>query len=484
MSFKFLYEEEQPKMDVSFLEEYGERIKVLEDTHSLINAGLEANIELAEHIGNEINYLLDELDTGLEDNDDKKKSKNMSTAKKIYLVLKFIAKLLQIVFKIIGIAGVNMLGLMRMKVTAYADTAEKILEKTKTYMKEHNIKEGECIKTFKEDSSRFVNKGDGVLGFLIYVSGSYKKAVDLGLEEYSNLINNMELANVLNKLFEEMDVLKDFKKMNEITSNGIVTKEIHTIIKKYTIDLYEHLVKFNIKGPSSDYVLKHADKFVISKFLQADRKIEPKNVMLTMPYGAKPDGKDNALVLSADFLIKNDEDYDLILHSEGKKLTDIHNKITPYELAKGEYDLGSAKTVEPELFKIGEIEDIIKHIKDKSPDVDKIVSIFKKIDKNARKATDEIDSVRDKVKIQKVSNMDSTDLLVSIISEVFRNYVKFSRFLTSSLGGGVGLELPIGILFNTAFAKGVCVGSIDLSAIREALKTEIDNFEKEHKNSE
>jgi len=483
MSFKFLYEEEQPKMDVSFLEEYSERLDSLENTHALVTSGLEANIELLSHIENESFYMLNMLDMGIEDNEKKKKELSFFSA--MSLVIKIIIRLLKLAFKIIGIAGVNILGLMRMKINSYADVAEKVLNNARSYMKEHNIKEDDaCKPDFKENVSAFLGIND-ITDFMMEVTGDYRKGLELGLEEYENITSNMQIIYTLQNVFNNINIVKDFKTLENLTADNIISDELYAIIKKYSIDIYKPLEDLNLKSNMQDYILNNATSFKIGgRFETSNTSIDPSSISLVLPsrvYHVLVNRKEvRDLSLEATFVLKNEDNYNNIINSKGKSISDIKNNLSVYKLVKGRQSI-PRRRVEVEVLKLDEIEDIIKRIRKNADRTDKYNSEFKKLSKKLRSIRSDVEHIKKDVDDTTRFNVDATSLFLKSISNVMRDYVNISTYIVRHLGEDIGIGIPVTTLVITSFLKAICVGELDYGALREALRKEADTIREEYK---
>jgi len=466
MSFKFLYIDQN--IEKANLEEYFKELNKFDNEKVLIDSGLEANLELAEHLFKELDYV-SSIDAGIEDSSgsDKKKISFMT-------IIRIIIRLVKVIIRIIGVAGINIFKLILGKVTGYVNVARKLNKNIAEYMDKNGISDNECKYDVKRDD--IVLTDSSLIDACLCVTKDYKRGIYGALEEFLFIEKYIDYVTNITKLLKTFDVYKDVDTVNKIiTEKGVVTKEIVVILRKYAVDSYRVFSKKPISPVLDRYLLDNLDRFEIVSFSSKKKRIRREELASFFVEGYHRSYKENIKgVLRVNLIVydrNNDEELERIVNKTESEIPFIRDV---FSLSTAEMSI-KEELPKPKVFTIKEIEDIINKVDSKAKLAEKFTSTLKKMHKELTRFEEELEKLDTKT----IANTKISRMLLSYLASNVRTYVKISKFIVSHIGNDIGMGIPNNLLVEITFGKGVCVGYIDPNEIDIALKEEENKIKKE-----
>ena len=465
MSFKFLYNNKN--VEKPNLEEYFKELNKFDNEEMLINSGLEANLELADHLIKEMEYL-DTFDIGLEDNE-KDKKKKIS----FFTIIKIIVRLVKILLRVIGVAGIHIFKLIFGKVTGYVSTARNLINKIEKYMDENNISDNDCKYKINRNDIRISESS--VIDALIVINHSYKKGIYSAVDEFLFMEQYKGFIDKLITYVKKLDVVNDMKIIDNIILNKrIITKEVMDKIKLYSLDIYD---VFNNKPNSpvlDKFISNNLNNFKINNFFFKVDSLN-KSVVNTFLINRIIE-KNNNVILKVDFLFKLNNNLKLFNELINKPDRDISKLKDVYKFVEAEMVINS-KLPEPEAFTLREISEIINKIETKAKEAEDFTTKLKKLYKELRDFEDDIS----KLNLNNIGNTNSSLIILKYLKNNIVNLVKVSKFIIRYVGETIGMNVPNNILTEITMGKGICVGYIDPDEINNALEKEEEKIKRELK---
>jgi len=468
MSFKFLYIDQN--IEKANLEEYFKELNKFDNEEMLINSGLEANLELAGHLIKEIEYL-DTVDTGLEDSDKDKKEKDIG----FITVIKIIIRLVKVLLRVIGVVGINVFKLIMGKVTGYVSVARKLTNKIDNYMKENNISDHECKHEVTRKNIRFVN--DSLVDAALAIAGDYEKGIYAAIKEYLFMNQYVHYVEQISKLARTFNVSKDMERIDEIIGKeGKITEEVIKIVKHYAIDVYFVFGRKPISPFFDRYVLDNIDKFKIYGTFFRGKKLDKHNLTTFFINGFERNFLiKNSKSIRVNFLIYLEERVNELLSLVGKTDKEVKTINDVFVFDSGTIDI-KEDLPKPKPFTIQEINKIINEVDSNAKVAEKFSNELMKMRKEMLKFEKEMDNIEAK----EIGKSRMSKLILKYVKNNVRTYVEASKYIINYVGRGIGMGIPNNILTEITFGKGVCVGYIDPSEIKNALETETEKIKKEY----